>query len=62
MYAGFRFRSQALRGVIVSSETDETIDSDNVAVDASTVDVAPQASSESASDIVDEAVPSGTLT
>lgn len=61
MYAGFRFSSQALRGVVVSSETDETIDGDSTAVDASSVDVVPQASLESASDIVDEAVPSGTL-
>lgn len=56
---GFRFRSKALHDVIVSSETDQTIDSD-VTVDASSVDVAPQASSESVSDMVDEAVPSAT--
>lgn len=57
---GFRFRTQALRGVIVSSETNETIDGDSIAVDASSVDVVPHPSSESASDIVDEAVPSVT--
>lgn len=53
---GFRFRGNALRGVIVSSETDETI-GDSIAVDASSVDVVPQASSESASDVIDEVVP-----
>lgn len=56
---GFRFRGNALRGVIVSSETDETI-GDSIAVDASSVDVVPQASSESASDVIDEVVPSVT--
>ncbi|XP_074383489.1 uncharacterized protein LOC141725026 isoform X2 [Apium graveolens] len=57
---GFPFRSQTLRNVVVSSETDETIDGDSIAVDASSADVVPQASSESTSDIVDEAVPSVT--
>lgn len=61
MYAGFGLRSQALRGVILSSETDETIDHVSNVVDASSVDVVPQTSSESASDVVDEAAPSGTL-
>ena len=50
-----------MRGVILSSENDESIDSDSKAVDASSVDVVTQASSESSSDIVDEAAPSGTL-
>ncbi|KAL1818724.1 hypothetical protein ACET3Z_013593 [Daucus carota] len=53
------YRSQALRGVILWSEDNESIDSYSKAVDASSVDVVTQASSEVSSDIVDEVVPSG---